>query len=42
MYYPNDVPHIGHVHSTVNGDVLAKWRTVLDIFGRGVSKPSVS
>jgi len=42
IYYPNDVPHIGHAYTTVNGDVLTRWRKVLEIFGRGASKPSVS
>src|SRR5439155_19752625 len=26
IYYPNDVPHIGHAYTTVAGDVLARWR----------------
>jgi methionyl-tRNA synthetase len=26
IYYPNDVPHIGHAYTTVNGDVLTRWR----------------
>ncbi|MBI4276669.1 class I tRNA ligase family protein, partial [Candidatus Uhrbacteria bacterium] len=25
IYYVNDVPHIGHVYSTVVADVLARW-----------------
>lgn len=25
IYYVNDVPHIGHVYSTVAADVLARW-----------------
>ncbi len=26
IYYPNDVPHIGHAYTTVAGDVLTRWR----------------
>ncbi|MDQ3974105.1 MAG: methionine--tRNA ligase [Actinomycetota bacterium] len=26
IYYPNDVPHIGHGYTTVAADVLARWR----------------
>jgi methionyl-tRNA synthetase len=26
IYYPNDVPHIGHAYTTVAADVLARWR----------------
>ena len=25
IYYPNDVPHIGHAYTTVAADVLARW-----------------
>ncbi|UNQ73693.1 methionine--tRNA ligase [Infirmifilum sp. NZ] len=25
IYYPNDVPHIGHAYTTVLADVLARW-----------------
>ncbi|MBX4196289.1 methionine--tRNA ligase [Candidatus Pacearchaeota archaeon] len=25
IYYPNDVPHIGHAYTTLAGDVLARW-----------------
>ncbi len=26
IYYPNDVPHIGHAYTTVAADALARWR----------------
>jgi methionyl-tRNA synthetase len=26
IYYPNDVPHIGHAYSSVAADTLARWR----------------
>ncbi len=26
IYYPNDIPHIGHGYTTVAGDVLTRWR----------------
>ncbi|HVM39246.1 MAG TPA: methionine--tRNA ligase [Acidimicrobiia bacterium] len=26
IYYPNDVPHIGHAYTTVAADVLTRWR----------------
>jgi methionyl-tRNA synthetase len=26
IYYPNDVPHIGHAYTTVAGDALTRWR----------------
>jgi methionyl-tRNA synthetase len=26
IYYPNDVPHIGHAYTTVAGDVITRWR----------------
>jgi len=25
IYYPNDVPHIGHAYTTIVADVLARW-----------------
>ncbi|MEZ0345615.1 MAG: methionine--tRNA ligase [Infirmifilum sp.] len=25
IYYPNDVPHIGHAYTTILADVLARW-----------------
>ncbi|MBX4212192.1 methionine--tRNA ligase, partial [Candidatus Pacearchaeota archaeon] len=25
IYYPNDIPHIGHAYTTLSGDVLARW-----------------
>jgi methionyl-tRNA synthetase len=30
IYYPNDAPHIGHAYTTVNGDVLTRWRKLWD------------
>jgi methionyl-tRNA synthetase len=29
IYYPNDIPHIGHAYTTVAGDALARWRRLL-------------
>ncbi len=25
IYYPNDIPHLGHAYTTVVSDVLARW-----------------
>jgi len=25
IYYPNDIPHIGHAYTTLAADVLARW-----------------
>jgi methionyl-tRNA synthetase len=25
IYYPNDIPHIGHAYTTLAGDVLSRW-----------------
>lgn len=25
IYYPNDIPHIGHAYTTVAADILARW-----------------
>jgi len=34
IYYPNDVPHIGHAYTTIAGDILARWHKLLgeDVF----------
>jgi methionyl-tRNA synthetase len=34
IYYPNDVPHIGHAYTTIAGDILARWHKILgeDVF----------
>jgi methionyl-tRNA synthetase len=34
IYYPNDVPHIGHAYTTVAADVLTRWRRLFgdDVF----------
>ncbi|MFA6022917.1 MAG: methionine--tRNA ligase [Candidatus Pacearchaeota archaeon] len=34
IYYPNDIPHIGHAYTTIVGDVLARWNSLLgkDVF----------
>jgi len=29
IYYPNDIPHIGHAYTTVAADVLARWHKLL-------------
>ena len=28
IYYPNDVPHIGHAYTSVAADTLARWRRI--------------
>ncbi len=28
IYYPNDVPHIGHAYTTIVADVLARWNKI--------------
>src|SRR3990167_3650396 len=25
IYYPNDIPHLGHAYTTIAADVLARW-----------------
>ena len=25
IYYPNDIPHLGHAYTTLAADVLARW-----------------
>ena len=25
IYYPNDVPHLGHAYTTIACDILARW-----------------
>lgn len=34
IYYPNDVPHLGHAYTTIAADVIARWHKVLgnDVF----------
>lgn len=34
IYYPNDIPHIGHAYTTLAADVLARWHKLLgeDVF----------
>jgi len=34
IYYPNDMPHIGHAYTTVAADVLTRWNKLLgkDVF----------
>lgn len=29
IYYPNDIPHIGHAYTTVVADVLARWNKLI-------------
>ena len=26
IYYPNDIPHIGHAYTTIAADVIARWK----------------
>jgi methionyl-tRNA synthetase len=28
IYYPNDIPHIGHAYTTLAADVLARWNSL--------------
>ena len=34
IYYPNDIPHIGHAYTTIAADILARWHKLLgeDVF----------
>lgn len=34
IYYPNDIPHLGHAYTTIAADVLARWNKILgkDVF----------
>jgi len=29
IYYPNDIPHVGHAYTTVAADILARWHKLL-------------
>ncbi len=29
IYYPNDIPHIGHAYTTIAADILARWHELL-------------
>lgn len=29
IYYPNDIPHIGHAYTTVAADVIARWNKLI-------------
>lgn len=29
IYYPNDIPHIGHAYTTIVADVLSRWNKLL-------------
>ena len=29
IYYPNDIPHIGHAYTTVVADVIARWNRLI-------------
>ncbi|MEK6871493.1 MAG: class I tRNA ligase family protein, partial [Nanoarchaeota archaeon] len=28
IYYPNDIPHIGHAYTTLAADILARWQSL--------------
>jgi len=28
IYYPNDIPHVGHAYTTIVADVLSRWNTL--------------
>ena len=34
IYYPNDIPHLGHAYTTIAADVLSRWNSLLgyDVF----------
>ncbi len=34
IYYPNDIPHVGHAYTTIAADVLARWYKIkgYDVF----------
>ena len=29
IYYPNDIPHLGHAYTTISADVLSRWNLLL-------------
>ena len=29
VYYPNDIPHIGHAYTTIAADILARWHKLI-------------
>ncbi len=29
IYYPNDIPHIGHAYTTIAADILSRWHKLL-------------
>ncbi len=29
IYYPNDIPHIGHAYTTIAADILSRWNKIL-------------
>src|SRR3989338_303220 len=30
IYYPNDIPNIGHAYTTIAADILARWNSLLE------------
>ncbi|PIN92764.1 methionine--tRNA ligase [Candidatus Pacearchaeota archaeon CG10_big_fil_rev_8_21_14_0_10_31_24] len=30
IYYPNDIPHLGHAYTTIAADVIARWNKILE------------
>lgn len=34
IYYPNDIPHLGHAYTTIAADIIARWNKLLskDVF----------
>jgi methionyl-tRNA synthetase len=34
IYYPNDIPHLGHAYTSISADVLARWNKIIgkDVF----------
>ena len=29
IYYPNDIPHIGHAYTTIAADILTRWHRLM-------------
>ncbi len=29
IYYPNDIPHIGHAYTTIAADIISRWHKIL-------------
>ena len=41
IYYPNDVPHVGHAYTTIVCDVISRWNKLLGkdvLFSTGIDE----